>query len=69
MVCTECKWGTHLLILSPVEKHITPQTNPIDLVGELLPAADAKSKWQDLALQWQVSCSAMAMSTYPLFPR
>lgn len=65
MVCTECKWGTRLLILSPVEKHITFQTNPIDLVGELLPADDAKSKCQDLALQWQIS---VATGTNPLFP-
>lgn len=51
MVCTECKWGACLLVLSPVEKHITPQTNPIDLVGKLLPAADAESRWQDPSLQ------------------
>ena len=57
-----------MLVLSPVEKHITPQTNPIDLVGELLPAADAESKWQDPALQWQVSSSPMTMGTNPLFP-
>lgn len=66
MACTECKWGTRLLVLSPVEKHITPQTNPIDLVGDLLPAADAESKWQDPALQRQVS---VTMGTNPLFPR
>lgn len=53
-----------MLVLSPVEKHITPQANPIDLVGELLPAADAESKWQDLALHWQVS---MTMGINPLF--
>lgn len=64
MVCTECKWGTRLLILSPVEKHITPQTNPVDLVGELLPAAGAESKWQDLALHWQVS---VPVGINPLF--
>lgn len=54
-----------MLVLSPVEKHITPQTNPIDLVGDLLPAADAESKWQDPALQRQVS---VTMGTNPLFP-
>lgn len=57
-----------MLILSPVEKHITPQTNPIDLVAELLPAADAKSEWQDLALRWQVSSPPMTVGTNPLFP-
>jgi len=57
-----------LLVLSPVEKHITPQTNPIDLVRELLPAADAESKWQDPDLRWQGSSSLMTEGTNPVFP-
>lgn len=48
-----------------MEKPITPLTNPIDLAGELWPAADVKSKWQDPAVQWQVS---VAIGTNPLFP-
>lgn len=43
---------------SPVEKHITSLTNPIDLAGELWPAADVKSKWQDPPVQWQVSVAS-----------
>lgn len=48
-----------------MEKHITSLTNPIDLAGELRPAADVKSKWQDPAIQWQVS---VAVGTNALFP-
>lgn len=55
-----------MLLFSPVEKHITFLTNPIDLAGELWPAADVKSKWQDPAVQWQVSVAA---GSNPLFPR
>lgn len=54
-----------MLLFSSVEKHITSLTNPIDLAGELRPAADVKSKWQDPAIQWQVS---VAVGTNALFP-
>lgn len=64
-MCSECKWGIPLLLFSSVEKHITSLTNPIDLAGELRPAADVKSKWQDPAIQWQVS---VAVGTNALFP-
>lgn len=63
MVCSECKWGIPLVLFSPVEKHITSLTNPIDLAEKLWPAA-VKSKWQNLPVQWQVS---VAIGTNLLF--